>query len=227
MKKCDRLVHVTEQKLLGWRVIFDDRWDHHIALKALGSDRAAFDDWAVAVLAQLESHYRPIPRLVIWFLWDRWNDYAPVICNDGVLRAFVPRHRTYAPPTRWSPEWEGENRAHQLHVRLQMERLKRRSQRAGPPSSAGFGNSVLQNDMTPETTEGALDRAMAQSSYGFPSMDDEARDFYNAYFACLEKQSFVSVGRKNEHAPETTEATRTELEGPVVGPESTLGYALL
>ena len=70
MNKKDRLIYITEQKMQGYHIVFDDRWDHDISVMALGEDRREFDTWARAKLESLKSHYKPLPGLVLQFLFN-------------------------------------------------------------------------------------------------------------------------------------------------------------
>jgi hypothetical protein len=69
MNKEERLVYITEQKLLGYHVIFKDRWDHHLALKAL----AKFD--GVETLVSLITGNAIETRIEQRRLFDGWARY--------------------------------------------------------------------------------------------------------------------------------------------------------
>jgi hypothetical protein len=86
MNKRERLVYVTEQRMLGFVYVFDDRWDHALALEALlvngVAERRAFDRWAAARQKELQERqlkrgagpnaktgYRPVTWLVQEYLF--------------------------------------------------------------------------------------------------------------------------------------------------------------
>lgn len=61
-------IDIAEQRMVGNRVIFLQRWDHQLALKFLGNDRAHFELWARKNLEERKTT-DPATRLVQRYLY--------------------------------------------------------------------------------------------------------------------------------------------------------------